>query len=269
MFKHYKRILKGEPKHRQESPSHPIEPISSRQTTFEPSSAFVPPTEAAIAAANANRGYSGSVLADKTREHTHFSPRIAAGPVLELQDAPPQAEPSVVNPSLPPVSAALPQALHPQTPLKGSLMHTTHSQLLTRLLNTSRSHPCTSKIQVPATPARQEASAGPRTTKLPCTLPTKGCRKLCRMLQSLLQRQLQQVKHSCQSALAAAYHPLPALLYRQPCRMLCCRARLQLALCKISSIMLMPKSRRQVKAILSCALRRLSCRWSLMMMSMT
>ena len=108
MFKHYKRILKGEPKHRQESPSHPIEPISSRQTTFEPSSAFVPPTEAAIAAANANRGYSGTVLADKTREQTHFSPRIAAGPVLELQDAPPQAEPSVVIPSPPPVSAALP-----------------------------------------------------------------------------------------------------------------------------------------------------------------
>ncbi len=108
MFKHYKRILKGEPKHRQESPSHPIEPISSRQTTFEPSSAFVPPTEAAIAAANANRGYSGSVLADKSREQTHLSPRIAAGPVLELQDAPPQAEPSVVKPSPPPVSAALP-----------------------------------------------------------------------------------------------------------------------------------------------------------------
>lgn len=108
MFKHYKRILKGEPKHRQESPSHPIEPISSQQTTFEPSSAFVPPTEAAIAAANANRGYSGSVLADKTSAQTHFPPRIAAGPVLELQCALAEAEPSVVTPSPPPVSAALP-----------------------------------------------------------------------------------------------------------------------------------------------------------------
>ncbi len=108
MFKHYKRILKGEPKHRQESPSHPIEPVSSRQTTFDPTSAGVPPTEAAIAAANANRGYSGSVLADKTSEQTHFSPRIAAGPVLELQHAPPEAGPSVVTPSPPPVSAALP-----------------------------------------------------------------------------------------------------------------------------------------------------------------
>lgn len=108
MFKHYKRILKGEPKHRQESPSHPIEPISSRHTTFDPTFAGVPPTEAAIAAANANRGYSGSVLADKTREQTHFSPRIAAGPVLELENAPPEAEPLVVTPSPPPVSAALP-----------------------------------------------------------------------------------------------------------------------------------------------------------------
>ncbi|KAA6417640.1 MAG: EVI5 -like [Trebouxia sp. A1-2] len=108
MFKHYKRILKGEPKHRQESPSHPIEPISSRQTTFDPSSAGVPPTEAAIAAANANRSYSGSVLADKTKEQSHFSPRIAAGPVLELQDALPEAEPSAVTPSPPPMSAALP-----------------------------------------------------------------------------------------------------------------------------------------------------------------
>ncbi|DBA82892.1 hypothetical protein WJX77_012383 [Trebouxia sp. C0004] len=108
MFKHYKRILKGEPKHRQESPSHPIEPISSRQTTFDPTSAGVPPTKSAIAAANANRGYSGSVLADKTREQTHFSPRIPAGPVLELEKAPAEPEPAVVTPSLPPVSAALP-----------------------------------------------------------------------------------------------------------------------------------------------------------------
>ena len=108
MFKHYKRILKGEPKHRQESPSHPIEPIGSRQTKFDPSSAGVPPTEAAIAAANANRGYSGSVLADTPREQTHFSPRIAAGPVREPENAPSEAEPSAVTPTPPPVSAALP-----------------------------------------------------------------------------------------------------------------------------------------------------------------
>ncbi|DBA80200.1 TPA: hypothetical protein ACH3X2_007662 [Trebouxia sp. C0005] len=128
MFKHYKRILKGEPKHRQESPSHPIEPISSRQTTFDPSSAGVPPTEAAIAAANANRSYSGSVLADKSKEQTHFSPRIAAGPVLELQNALPEAEPSAVTPSPPPMSAALPvPAKAPAPPPAPSASSTTPS----------------------------------------------------------------------------------------------------------------------------------------------
>ena len=66
MFKHAKRLLKKEPaKPRQESASRPISPPGSRPLEHAGPSIVVPPTEAAIAAVNANKGYLGSVLAGK------------------------------------------------------------------------------------------------------------------------------------------------------------------------------------------------------------
>lgn len=122
MLKHYKRILKGEPKHRQESPSHPIESTDSQQSALDPAPAGAPPTEAAVAA---NKGYSDNGLASKVREHKHVSPKIAAGPVQALpQEASPEADPSASSPSLPsPVaytSAAKAPAPSPSTPATSS-----------------------------------------------------------------------------------------------------------------------------------------------------
>ena len=82
MFKHAKRLLKKEPaKPPQESASRPISPPpGSRPTEQAGPSIVVPPTEAAIAAVNANKGYSGSVLASKLQEQQLISPRIPAAP---------------------------------------------------------------------------------------------------------------------------------------------------------------------------------------------
>ena len=52
------------------------------------------PTEAAIAAANANKGYSGSLLAIKTPQ-TNPSPRIAAGPVQYTEPAEAPEQPTM------------------------------------------------------------------------------------------------------------------------------------------------------------------------------
>lgn len=81
MLKHAKRLLKKEPaKPPEESASRPISPPGSRPLEHLGPSIVVPPTEAAIAAVNANKGYSGSVLASKLQEQQLISPRIPAAP---------------------------------------------------------------------------------------------------------------------------------------------------------------------------------------------
>ena len=82
MFKQAKRFLKKEPlKPREESASRPISSPGSRPLEHAGPSIVVPPTEAAIAAVNANKGYSGSVLASKLQDQQLLSPKIPAGSI--------------------------------------------------------------------------------------------------------------------------------------------------------------------------------------------
>lgn len=92
MFKQAKRFLKKEPaKPREESASRPISPPGSRPLAHAGPSIVVPPTEAAIAAVNANKGYSGSVLAGKLQDQQLTSPKIPAG---SIRTTPPESSSS-------------------------------------------------------------------------------------------------------------------------------------------------------------------------------
>lgn len=118
MFKHIKRFTKKEPtKPREESASRPISPAGSRPAEHAGPSIVVPPTEAAIAAVNANKGYSGGVLASKMQDQQLISPKIPAGPVFQTppvgSSTPGHDAPSMVaQPSVAP-SHASPQSISP------------------------------------------------------------------------------------------------------------------------------------------------------------
>lgn len=118
MLKHIKRFTKKEPtKPREESASKPISPTGSRPAEHAGPSIVVPPTEAAIAAVNANKGYSGTVLASKMQDQQLISPRIPAGPVFQTppagSSAPGHVASSMVaQPSVEPLLAS-PQPISP------------------------------------------------------------------------------------------------------------------------------------------------------------
>ena len=122
MFKQAKRFLKKEPaKPREESASRPISPPGSRPLEHAGPSIVVPPTEAAIAAVNANKGYSGSVLAGKLQDLQVISPKIPAG---STHKTPPESttDPghnasTLVQPSEVPLHAS-PQPTSPAHPHK-------------------------------------------------------------------------------------------------------------------------------------------------------
>ena len=123
MFKQAKRFLKKEPaKPREESASKPISPPGSRPLEHAGPSIVVPPTEAAIAAVNANKGYSGSVLASKLQDQQLISPKIPAGSIRttppESSDEPRHDASSVVSePSNAPLHASS-QSTSPDHPHK-------------------------------------------------------------------------------------------------------------------------------------------------------
>ena len=127
MFKHAKRFLKKEPaKPREESASRPISPPGSRPIEHAGPSIVVPPTEAALAAINANKGYSGSVLASKLHDQQLVSPRIPAGPIRTTpagrnSDPGHNASALVAEPSNAPLHAS-PQSTSPDQPHK-PLLH--------------------------------------------------------------------------------------------------------------------------------------------------
>ena len=155
MFKHYKRILKGESAiPRQESASRPIEPAERHQTEPRSTSAGVPPTEAAVAAANANRAHSGSVLASKIQAEQRLSPRIAASPVPAV---PQQASPEIVPVSPAPVpSTAVLCAETEAPPPSASAAITPQSE------PSHRHHPLDHKQQpAPTGDAPRQSSASP------------------------------------------------------------------------------------------------------------
>lgn len=119
MFKQAKRFLKKEPaKPREESASKPISLPGSRPLEHAGPSIVVPPTEAAIAAVNANKGYLGSVLASKQLT----SPKI---PASSIHTTPPEsnndpmhdASSLVAEPSNAPLHAS-PQSTSPDHPHK-------------------------------------------------------------------------------------------------------------------------------------------------------
>ena len=125
MFKQAKRFLKKEPaKPREESASRPISPPGSRSLENAGPSIVVPPTEAAIAAVNANKGYSGRVLASKLQDQQLTSPKIPAGSIRSTP-APPESDsdqgqnPSslVAEPSNAPLHIS-PQSTSPDHPRK-------------------------------------------------------------------------------------------------------------------------------------------------------
>ena len=125
MFKQAKRLLKKEPaKPREESASRPISPPGSRPLEHAGPSIVVPPTEAAIAAVNANKGYSGSVLASKLQDQQLISPKIPAGsvrttPPESTTDPGHNASALVAEPSNAPLHAlpASTSSAHPHKPL--------------------------------------------------------------------------------------------------------------------------------------------------------
>ena len=100
MLKQAKRFLKKEPaKPREESASRPILPPGSRPLEHAGPSIVVPPTEAAIAAVNANKGYSGSVLASKLQDQQLTSPKIPAGSIRSTPPPPESNSDHGQNPS--------------------------------------------------------------------------------------------------------------------------------------------------------------------------
>ena len=125
MFKQAKRFLKKEPtKPREESASKPISPPGSRPLEHAGPSIVVPPTEAAIAAVNANKGYSGSVLASKLQDQQLISPKVPADSIRTTpseSNRDPAHSPSslVAEPSNAPLHAS-PQTTshdHPERPM--------------------------------------------------------------------------------------------------------------------------------------------------------